>query len=204
MAAGDTDVSICSNALVLLGSSRLASFSDGTVAARLSEDLYPKIKELTQSMYPWSFTLAKVQLNRLVATPTSIWRYQYSLPADMLNGVPRRVFASGNVGASAIQNYEIQGDKLLTDETTIFVDYQVDVAEDKMPGYFVQLLIYQMAWHLAEPVTDQTTKADYWRGIALGTAADNYRGGYFRSAANIDSAGQSPTVIADYMLTAVR
>ena len=58
-----------------------------------------------------------------------------------------------------------------------------------------------MAWHLAEPVTDQTTKSDYWRTVALGTPSENMRGGYFRQAINIDGAGQSKTVIADYLLT---
>ena len=73
-----------------------------------------------------------------------------------------------------------------------------------MPSYFVQMLVYQMAWHLAEPVTDQTTKSDYWKTVALGTPAENMRGGYFRQAINIDGAGQSKTVIADYLLTEVR
>ena len=155
-------------------------------------------------MYPWSFSLTKVQLNRLTATPTSIWTYQYSLPTDMLNGVPRRVFASASTNSPPIQEYEIQGDKLLSNNSEIYVDYQVDTAESAMPGYFVQLLTYQMAWHMAEPVTDQISKADYWRGVAVGTAGENYRGGYFRTAMNIDGAGQSPTVIADYMLTEVR
>ena len=61
-----------------------------------------------------------------------------------------------------------------------------------------------MTWHLAEPVTDQITKADYWKNVALGTSAENNRGGYFRQAINIDGSGQSKTVIADYLLTEVR
>ncbi len=204
MAAGDTDVSICSNALLLLGAEQISSFADGTVGAGVAKTIYPRVKELTQGMYPWSFTYKKSQLARLTEQPTSVYTYAFQLPTDMLNGVPRRVFTSNNIGASTITTFEIQGDELLTDETTIFVDYQQDTDESKMPSYFVQLLVYQMAWHLAEPITDQTQKSEYWRGIAMGSPSENMRGGYFRTAMNIDAAGQSPTIIADYLLTEVR
>ena len=73
-----------------------------------------------------------------------------------------------------------------------------------MPVYFVQLLKYMMAWHLAEPLTDQVSKAQYWQVVAVGTPGDNGRGGYFRTAANIDGQGTPPQSIEDYSLIAVR
>ena len=95
-------------------------------------------------MYPWSFTLQKVQLNRLTSTPNSTWQYEYTLPTSMLTGVPRKVMASSSIGAPMIKDYEIQGAKLLTDQTTIFIDFQGDVAEGSLPTYFVDFLIYQL------------------------------------------------------------
>lgn len=205
MASGDTDVSICSQALLLLGANEITSFSDGTAPSAICNKLYPRVKSQTLGMYPWSFTLKKSQLSQLVTTPTNVYSKEYQLPTDMFLGVPRAVFASTSTGnLPRITDYEIQGDKLLTNETTIVIDYQQLVAESAMPSYFVQMLVYQMAWHLAEPVTDQTTKSDYWKTVALGTPAENMRGGYFRQAINIDGAGQSKTVIADYLLTEVR
>jgi len=204
MAAGDTDVSICSHALLLLGSSSITSFDDGTAGSGAASKIYPKVKSSTLGMYPWTFTLRKVQLGQLAASPTNVWTYAYQLPADMITGVPRRVFNSGQTGIPVFKDYEIQGDQLLTDQTTIYVDYQQTVAEPAMPEYFVNLLVYQMAWHLAEPVTDQITKAEYWRGIATGSVQESGRGGYFRTATNIDSSGQSTQVIGDYLLTSIR
>ena len=122
----------------------------------------------------------------------------------MANGVPRKVFASASDNAPHLTEYEIQGWELLTQETTIFVDYQATVAEGSMPSYFVTFLVYMMAWHLAEPVTDQITKAQFWKQEAVGTPLENGRGGYFRQAMNIDGAGQSSSVIADYVLVDVR
>ena len=149
-------------------------------------------------MYPWSFSLTKTQLAQSASTPLSYWQYAYALPPDMVNGVPRKVFTSNNTNAPNLTDYEIQGAELLSQEQSIFIDYQRDVDEPSMPAYFVQLLIYQMAWHLAEPVTDQTTKSEYWKTVALGTPLESLRGGYFRQATVIDGSGQSSQVLADY------
>jgi hypothetical protein len=155
-------------------------------------------------MYPWSFSLTKTQLAQSASTPLSYWQYAYALPSDMVNGVPRKVFISNNTNAPNLTDYEIQGAELLSQEQTIYIDYQRDVDEQSMPAYFVQLLIYQMAWHLAEPVTDQTTKSEYWKNVALGTPLESLRGGYFRQATAIDGSGQSSQVLADYVLVDVR
>ena len=100
----------------------------------------------------------------------------------MVNGVPRKVFVSNNTNAPNLTDYEIQGAELLSQEQTIYIDYQRDVDEQSIGIFFVQLLIYQMAWHLAEPVTDQTTKSEYWKNVALGTPLESLRGGYFKSS----------------------
>tara|TARA_A100001011_G_scaffold198521_1_gene206793 strand:- start:302 stop:916 length:615 start_codon:yes stop_codon:yes gene_type:complete len=204
MAAGDTDVSICSEALLLLGQTSITSFDDGTAGSGAASTIYPKVKSSTLGMYPWTFTLSKVQLAQLSDAPTNVWKYAYSLPAQMVTGVPRRVYASANVGIDVIKEYEIQGNQLLTNNATIYVDFQKTVAEQSMPEYFVKLLTYQMAWHLAIPITDQPSNAEFWRNIALGPVIESGRGGYFRTAASIDSAGQSTTIIGDYLLTEVR
>ena len=204
MASTDTDVSICSQALLLLGSTSISSFSDGTAPASIAGVLYTKVKAQTLGMYPWSFSLTKTQLAQSASTPLSYWQYAYALPSDMVNGVPRMVFTSNNTNAPNLTDYEIQGAELLSQEQTIYIDYQRDVDEQSMPAYFVQLLIYQMAWHLAEPVTDQTTKSEYWKNVALGTPLESLRGGYFRQATAIDGSGQSSQVLADYVLVDVR
>ena len=53
-------------------------------------------------------------------------------------------------------------------------------------------------------ITDQVTKADYYRGLAFGMPSENNRGGLFRESVNIDSRGQLPQVIEDYSLIDVR
>jgi hypothetical protein len=54
------------------------------------------------------------------------------------------------------------------------------------------------------PITEQEAKTQYWQGVAVGSPAENGRGGFFRTATNIDGQGQPPQVIEDYSLVAVR
>jgi len=203
MAAGDTGISICSDALIMLGAKAITSFNDGTDESSTCDRLYPDIRDSLLVQYPWSFTMKKVKLARLVTIPNSVWRYEYQLPGDRLTS-PRAVYNRGNPGSPVQKDWEIQGDKLLTNLDEVFIDYQFQTPEFAMPQYFVQLLKYHMAWHLAMPITEQMDKAQYWQGISVGGGGENGRGGYFRTAANIDGQNQPTRVIEDYSLIAVR
>jgi hypothetical protein len=203
MAAGDTAIKICSAALQMLGAKAISSFTEGTDAANIADSLYQDVKKQTLLIYPWSFVYKKTQLSRLITTPTTEYKYEYQLPGDRI-GPPRMVMTSSSPGSPTIRNYRIFQDKLLTDEETIYIDYPYDVQEYEMPVYFVQLMKYMMSWHLAMPITDQTEKAQYWQGVAVGTQADNGRGGYTRVATTMDGQGQPVPVIQDFPLVDVR
>jgi hypothetical protein len=203
MAAGDTGVSICSDALLLIGAKAISSFNDGTDASSVCDRLYPDIRDSTLVMYPWSFGMKKVQLAQLITTPNSVWRYEYQLPGDKLAN-PRAVYNSAAQGSPVQKDWEIQGDKLLTNLTSVFIDYQFSVPEFAMPQYFVQLLKYMVAWHIAETVTEQQDKATKWQRVATGDVSENGRGGFFRTAAQIDGQNNPVRVIEDYSLIAVR
>jgi hypothetical protein len=203
LAAGDTGVSICSDALLLIGAKAISSFNDGTDESSVCDRLYPDIRDSTLVMYPWTFGMKKVQLARLITTPGSVWEYEYQLPGDKLAN-PRAVYDTAQPGAYPRKEWEIQGDKLLTNLPEVFIDYQYSVPEFAMPQYFVQLLKYMVAWHIAETVTEQQDKANKWQRVATGDISENGRGGYFRTAAQIDGQNNPVRVIEDYTLVAVR
>jgi len=80
MASGDTNVTVCNQALNLLGAVTLSSFSDTTNdAATVCNNIYETVIRQTLSMYPWSFAMTKVQLSRSATTPVNEWAYQYDL-----------------------------------------------------------------------------------------------------------------------------
>ena len=203
MAAGDTGVSICSDALLLIGAKAISSFNDGTDESSVCDRLYPDIRDSTLVMYPWSFGMKKVQLAQLITTPTTVWRYEYQLPGDKLAN-PRAVYNSANSGSPVQKDWEIQGDKLLTNLTSVFIDYQFSVPEFAMPQYFVQLLKYMVAWHIAETITEQQDKSARWQRVATGDPSENGRGGYLRQAMQIDGQNNPVRIIEDYSLIAVR
>jgi hypothetical protein len=204
MASGDTKLSICSDALIMLGASPLSSFSEGTDAAQICDRLYDDLKDSIIASYTWSWSFKKVQLARLTSTPVTEWKYEYALPGDALAGV-RAVFNSDSPGVRPItQGWEVMDSKLQTSEENVWVDYQYSPSEAVLPTYFVQLMKYAMAAEIAEMVTDQLTKADYFERKAFGAPSDNRRGGYMRVAMNIDGASKSIEKIEDYSLIAVR
>lgn len=203
MATGDTDIKICSDALLMLGANPISSFTEGTDESNICDRLYPDIKIRTLTMYDWSFSFKKTQLARLVTIPTNEYKYEYQLPADII-GRPNAVYNTGSVDAYPQREYRLIGDKLLTNYEEVYIDYQYNVPEFALPHYFVQLLKYEMAWHLAMPITDQMNKSDYWRTVAEGTPGENGRGGYMRQAMNIDGQGSPTNAIQDFSLINVR
>lgn len=205
MASGDTKLSICSDALIMLGASPLSSFSEGTDSAQICDRLYDDIVEFILSMTPWRFSLKKVQLAKTTDTPASEYKYEYILPADIIGSGVQAVFQSSSAGTPiSNEGWEIVGNKLLTSFETIYVDYQHRPSEDILPSYFVQLIKYWLAWHFAETVTDQITKAQYFQTIAVGTSIDNGRGGMTRQAMQVDGSTSPNKVIEDFDLVSIR
>tara|TARA_R100000805_G_C3608437_1_gene108897 strand:- start:471 stop:1091 length:621 start_codon:yes stop_codon:yes gene_type:complete len=204
MAVGDTDLSICSDALISLGASPLSSFTEGTDAAQACDRLYPDLKNTLLSTYVWSWTLNKIQLARLSTSPVNEWEHAYQMPGDHLTGALAVFETDGTAQRSVRYGWEIYGDQLVTNMDTVFIDYQRTVTEAKMPNYFVRLLRTALAAELAIVITDQATKADYFRALAYGSPGENGRGGLMREAMNIDARGQSTQIVEDYTLIQAR
>lgn len=210
MATGDSSVTICNQALNLLGADVISSFSDtNNDASTVCNNIYPTVKNMALSVYPWSFALTKAELAQSSTSPINEWTYRYDLPGDALTGNILQVYNSSSTGILPVNLFEIlyteNGPSINTNESVVFIDYITsNVGEGMMPSYFIQLLVYMMAWHLAEPVTDQITKAQYWESVALGTVTENGRGGYLRQAMNADGRGKANYTINDFPLTDVR
>ena len=187
----------------MLGAKAISSFNDGTDESSVADRLYPDVRDTTLVMYPWSFNTKKIQLARLLTSPNSVWRYAYQLPGDRLAS-PRAVYESSNVGSPVRKDWEIQGDEMLTNLESVYIDYQYSVPEARWPQYFVQLMKYMMAWHMAMPITEQSDRAIYWQGVATGSANENGRGGYFRTATQIDGQTNPSRAFSDFTLVDAR
>lgn len=203
MATSDTNYSICSDALVLLGASAITDFTDGDVGVTCGR-LYPDLKDHLISVYPWSWSLKKVGLSKNVTAPVGEWDNAFDLPADLIGSVIS-VFNSDSTGDTPRRyGWEVYGDQIYTNMDTVFIDYQYSVAEADMPTYFVRFLRVALAAELAIPVTDQASRAQDFRMQAYGSPGEGGRGGLLREAMNIDSRGKPPQIIEDYSLINAR
>ena len=203
MASGDTKLSICSDALIMLGASPLSSFSDGTDEAQVADRLYDDVRDTLLMQYPYSWTLKKVQLAQLLDTPINEWKYKYQLPGDRL-GLPKAVFPTSAISERSVRDYEIYAGGLYTNLETVYIDYQYRPDPTDFPPYFVRLLKTALAAEFAEPITDQLTKADYYHQKAYGAPSDNMRGGLVRVAINIDGIDKPAQSIQEFPISDIR
>ena len=202
MASGDTKLTICSDAMISIGSSPISSFAEATTASQVADRLYDDVRDQLLLQYPWSWAVKKAKLARLETAPTTEWKYRYQLPGDLL-GVPQAVFTDNASRSRPARDWEIYGTELLCDYEEVWIDYQYRPDETAFPPYFVRLLRAALAAEFAIPVTDSTGKAGYWQQMAFGSPAENMRGGLLRVAMNIDG-GRPPQAFEDFPLVDVR
>lgn len=196
------DVSLCSDALLLLGAGTLSSFEDGTDKATVAGNLYPGIRDALITGYRWRFTIKKAQLARLAAAPTNEWTYQFQVPSDSLRLC--QLFDTDAAGADPFQDYEIFGATVCADVTELWADYQFRPDEAAFPPYFKQLLRYALAADFAHSIQENTTLADYWSRKAFGPPQDDGQGGYFRQCRQLDAQQQPGQRLTSFPLLEAR
>jgi len=203
MAAGDTKLSICSDALIMLGAAPLSSFATGTDEAQVADRLYDDVRDTLLMQYPYSWTLKKEKLAQLADAPINEWQYKYQIPGDVL-GNPKAVFNSGGINAPTVRDYELYAGGLYTNLPDVWIDYQYRPEPALFPPYFVRLLKTALAAEFAEPVTDQITKSDYYHNKAYGSPSENMRGGLVRVAINIDGSDKPSQNIQEFPISDIR
>ena len=202
----ESDISICSQALVRLGDDAISAF-DETFGGQICGKVYPFVRRRVLISYPWRVTLIKSkQLNKLTQEPNSEWRNAYQLPPDLFFG-PRTVWNSSpgeNSNKSPHQRFEIFEKTLLADIENVKIDYQIDVKEENMPIHMVEMMVLAIRAEIAFAVTDQQNTTDNALIVAFGSATDLGRGGYFREATRLDAQTRPPSRQRNFPLTAVR
>ena len=201
-----SDIDVCSNALVRLGDVSINSFTTSD-AARACGAIYPFVKLNVLTSYPWWITMKKSPLlGRSSTGPETEYKFAYQMPVERIGG-PRKVFNSQTVPAGnqpPFTRFEIYGDKILSSSEKILMDYQVEVGENLMPFYLVELLTLAIAAEVALADTDKLALAEFFTIKAWGTPQENLRGGQFKKAARLDSQSHRPPRTQNFPLTAVR
>jgi len=180
-----TDISMSSNALLLIGHGTINSFTDAGAGAKTASNLYATVYEDAITSYPWRFAMGKVALSKLVASPLNEWKNAFQLPGDLLlvyRTYPRSTF-------------EIYEDKLYSDEEEVEIDYWFKPDESTLPPYFVKYMQYLLAAEFAVSVTDNRSLAEIW---------DAKAGVQMLVAQNRDSQGRTNNAIESAPFLEVR
>tara|TARA_A100000172_G_C3020272_1_gene102866 strand:- start:219 stop:803 length:585 start_codon:yes stop_codon:yes gene_type:complete len=155
----DSDVSIASNALVLIGSSPISSFDDDDAGAVVAKNIYDEVVEDSLSSYPWRFAVKQSEaLSRLSTAPDTIWDAAYQIPTDSLT-IRRVTVSDVNI------TYEVYGDKIFCNAgstDSVFLNYIYRVTEASWPPYFRMAVQMRLASIFALSVIQKPDIAGAW------------------------------------------
>ena len=192
--ASTSPITICSNALLMLGSKPIASFDEAAAPAnldraRLCANLYPMVKLSVLRRHPWNCAIRRVQLSPDATAPAFGFQYRYALPGDWL-----RTLA---VGASDYDRitYRSEGRFLLSDEPIFPLVYLADVAESDMDAMLVEIMTLAMAEVLAYPITASTSVQDaQYQKLRMA----------MKQAGAVDGQDDPPETLGDFRLLGAR
>lgn len=146
-------VQIVNRALARLAQARLTSLDDNTQAGKLANDIYEDVAEETMSEACWTSTLRRATLAQSSTTPAFGYDYQYQLPT---NPKCLRVIKINECKPGDI-DYRIEGDKLLTNESTASILYVAHITDSE--SYDIDLrqaIIWRLVIEMAYMYTGQS------------------------------------------------
>lgn len=129
-----SEVSICSNALLLLGANPINSLTEDSDRARLAANLWEPVRDYVLRRHPWNCATKRVSLAPLTGSPAFDWTYRFNLPSDFL-----RALSVGERGAEA--DFKIESGQLLCDENPALLRY---IWRNTTPATWDTMLVWGM------------------------------------------------------------
>lgn len=151
-----TGVSICSNALLMLGAQTINDFQDqlNLDRAKLCANLYPFQRDSILRAHPWNCCIKRIVLAPLAEAPAFGYSSAFELPADCL-----RVLEVGSAGMQI--DYLVEGRTIQADTMALELRYVFrNETEATWDTHLVDLMTAAMAAVLAYPITQSTSERD--------------------------------------------
>lgn len=180
-----TQVSICSNALLLLGAKTINSLSEGTDRASIASNLYASVRDDLLRSHPWNCAVKRVILAPDTEVPAFDYGAQFLLPSDWLKTI--------SVGEEGYEvDYKHESGKILSDGTALALRYifrnEVEATWDSM---LVRAMELKMAAEMAYPITASASMADMMHNKWLQ---------HMKSARAVDGQDDPPQTFGDFPL----
>jgi hypothetical protein len=152
-------VDMCNSALNLLGASTISSLTEDTKNARLCNQRFEPIRDRVFRSHNWNCLIKRVQLAQDSTGPVVEYTYGYTLPTDCL-----RVLKIHNGSTDSIKSaldYKIEGRKVVTDETTIYLVYIALITDpNEFDSYLREAISHQLAADICYAITNNSTLAN--------------------------------------------
>lgn len=182
-------VSICSNALLLLGAQTINDFDEETDRAILASNLYPQIRDWLLRKHTWNCAVKRVVLAPDVDAPAFDYAYQFSKPADWL-----RTLQVGEYGSEV--DYKTEGSKFLCDDSIFRLRYVFrNEVEATWEPAMVHVATLAMKAAMAYPITKSASMTE----LAIQEFKDE-----FREVRAIDGQDDPPETLGDFPLLQAR
>ena len=180
-----TRVSICSNALLLLGGKTINSLDEGTDRASLASNLYDSVRDSLLRSHPWNCAVKRVILAPDTETPAFDYTAQFTLPGDWLKTI--------SVGPDGYEvDYKHESGKILANGTSLALRYifrnEVEATWDAM---LVRAMELKMAAEMAYPITASASMADMMHNKLLQ---------HMKQARAVDGQDDPPQTLGDLPL----
>lgn len=152
----ETNISISNKALIKCGAGTIASFTEGSHESNVCSTMYETTKKGLLYYTFWNFAIIKQAMNRLNETPTDKnFTYAHSLPGDII-----RIKSVFNDEGRYLDDYKVEGQKIYSNDQTLFLEYVQNMDEDKFPVFFVEALVAKVAYEINEAITGIGTLND--------------------------------------------
>lgn len=184
-----SSISICSNALILLGAAPISSFTDGSDRSKAIGNLYDFSQEEVLRSHPWNAATKRVLLSPLVTQPVFDFRYAFQLPGDWLRTI--------QVGRLEVPiEYTIEGRQILCDISSLPLVYVWrNKTESTWDASLVSVMTYYMKAAMAYWVTQSSTQAQ--------TSAQEFLS-VLRQAKSVNGQDEGPQTLGDFPLLSQR
>lgn len=184
-----TEVSICSNALLMLGAQPINDLTDDNDRARIASNLFESQRDAVLRAHPWNCAVKRVALAPDAVAPAFDWDYAFTLPSDFM-----RALSVGQDGAQ--DEFTIESGKLLCNVNPAYLRY---VWRNENPatwdGLLVQAMELQMAAAMAYGITQSASLRDSLRQeVAL----------FMKRARAVDGQDGSPEMLGNERWLAAR
>lgn len=168
-----TAVSICSNALLMLGAQTINSFSDAgdLDRAKLCANLYPTVRNKLLRSHPWNCAVKRLVLAPDATAPVFGYDQQFQLPSDCL-----RVLDVAEGGCQI--DYRLEGRQIQANTTVLELRYIFrSEVESTWDDALVELMTLAMAARLAYAVTqsaalEQSRMQEFQLALRMAKAVD--------------------------------